>query len=139
MNSESRRTERIKRSLPRGIRIGKFLDGRGKPWFVRYGKDRRCQSFASEGERNDYAEKIGDAVEKEGIHAVHWDPEEWSAYRAFRARVGLSLSQIEEILQMVKQAGSMMKDRHPGMPDLMKSPQSAEETKPVSVVTPPVA
>lgn len=121
MISEARRTQSLKSNLPRGICIGKFSDGRGKPWFVRYSKGRKCQGFATEAQRNDHAEKLAAVAEKEGMHAIHWDPEEWSAYRGFRARVGLTLAQIEEILGMVKLAGLMLKDRHPGMPDALKT------------------
>jgi site-specific recombinase XerD len=92
---EVKRTRRLTASLPKGIHIGQRTDGRPKPYFVRFGKDRRIESFSNESERNDRAEKLAELQQNEGRLALEFDPAAWKAYQALLARTGLTLEQIE--------------------------------------------
>ena len=81
---ERRRTVQIARTLPRGIHLGERTDGRPKPFFIRSGKNRAVQSYATEEERNDAAEKLAELREREGAGMADVNLNEWRAYVEFR-------------------------------------------------------
>src|SRR4051812_12692031 len=85
--SEARRSIELKESLPEGVQIGCWSDGRGKPHFVRFGAERTVESFASEQDRNDRAEALAAALIEHGATALDVDMGEWRRYQDFRRRV----------------------------------------------------
>lgn len=95
--SEADRTAELAGTLPRGIRIGVWGDGRSKPFFVRHGKERTVQSFASEQERNDCAEKLAQAKEEGGTGVLNLNVAEWREWVAFRARCPAPLAELERL------------------------------------------
>lgn len=99
---ESKRTRQLKETLPRGITIGQRNDGREKPFFVRFGLDRTTESFKTEKERNDRAQKLAEGVSREGTAILDFDPIEWRALQDFKRRTGVSLPEAERIIERVK-------------------------------------
>lgn len=99
---ERKRTARLTESLPRGIQIGMRVDGRAKPYFVRWGKDRTLESFASEKDRNDMAEKLAKGMYDEGAAVLSFDAGEWRDYKRFLAETGLGLPQVKELVLAAK-------------------------------------
>jgi len=99
---ESRRTERLRKDLPRGITIGAFKDGRPKPFWVRYGSPKRLESFADEDDRNDRAQALYVARVEQGEQVMRFDPKEWEefqAWKASRVRVGSSMSVADAVAE----------------------------------------
>lgn len=88
LSRERKRTKRLERELPKGITIGERRDGRPKPFFVRYGKDRTVESFITEEDRNDKAEKLRDAVSNHGTSLLNFDPAEWKEFQEWKAARG---------------------------------------------------
>lgn len=93
--SEAQRTADLLESLPEGIQIGHWRDGRRKAFFVRYGKERKVESFEMEGDRNDLAEKKAQAAREHGTAILEVDPKEWMEWKAFRQRVPAPLHELE--------------------------------------------
>lgn len=102
LTREEKRTLRIQEMLPRGITIGFRPDGREKPFYVRYGADRRTEGFISEKERNDRAQVLMEAAEQEGKAVLAFDPAEWKKYLLFRQETGVTLDEAKEIVLRVK-------------------------------------
>lgn len=96
---EPGRTARLLGELPLGVQIGKWGSLRRKPWFVRWGADkaRRTESFATERERNDAAETLGDARAAHGSAILAFDPAAWAEFTAFRARCPAPLAELEAL------------------------------------------
>lgn len=94
---EAKRTKTLGRSLPIGMTLGEYRDGRLKRFFVRYGPKRAIESFESEALRNDRAEKLAEVQEKEGSKALDFDPEEWRHYKRFINRTGATLQKLEQV------------------------------------------
>jgi hypothetical protein len=94
--TESQRTADLLETLPEGIQIGRWSDGRRKSFFVRYGKQRSVESFESEGDRNDLAEKKSEQMKENGTAILDVDPAEWREWKAFRARCPAPLHELEE-------------------------------------------
>lgn len=95
--TEAQRTIELNESLPPGIKIGMWTDGRRKPWFVRWGKDRKVESFTTEMDRNDAAEKLAGAKETEGSAVLTFDATAWREWLAFRARCPAPLHELEAL------------------------------------------
>lgn len=95
--TEAQRTEELNTSLPLGIRIGQWGDDRRKPWFVRWGKDRKVESFAVERDRNDAAEKLAGAKETDGSAVLQFDAVAWREWQAFRVRCPAPLHELEAL------------------------------------------
>jgi hypothetical protein len=93
--SEAQRTADLLLSLPEGIQIGQWRDGRGKPYYVRYGKQRTVESFEREVDRNDLAEKKAAAMKEHGAAIMDVDPKEWREWLAFRQRCPAPLHELE--------------------------------------------
>lgn len=83
---ERKRTSRLEAALPKGITLGKRKDGRTKPYFVRFGEDRRTESFETEAERNDRTDELLKAQEEEGSKVLNYDPKEWRAFQDWKAK-----------------------------------------------------
>jgi len=102
---ESRRTERLRNDLPRGITIGLFKDGRPKPFWVRYGSPKRLESFANEDDRNDRAQALYVARVEQGEQVMRFDPKEWEefqAWKASRVRVSSSMSIADAVAEYLR-------------------------------------
>lgn len=110
---ESQRSEELAITLPPGIQIGTWRDGRSKPFYVRYGKERHVQSYASERERNDYAEKLADVREREGSSVLEFVPDEWREWRAFRQRCPAPLHELEALWLGTRRDTMLVKDAIP--------------------------
>jgi integrase len=93
---DAARTAELNATLPKGIAIGQWYDGRAKPFYVRYGSKRAVESFAKEGDRNKRAEDILRVREEQGLVSMAFDPKEWRAYTEFRQRTGANLAAIEQ-------------------------------------------
>jgi hypothetical protein len=118
MIEESKETIQLREELPRGISIGVFQDGRGKPFFVRYGDRRSLLSFVNEHERNVYAATLIKTFGKAARKHPRNDPLAAEQLHAFETRVGMSLAEVEEVLNRVKQLGlQVAQARAPGLPD----------------------
>jgi len=69
-----------------------FSDGRRKPFFVRYGRPRHVESFASEFERNDRAVILRREWEEyEEPELVRFNPREWEEFKAWKAQRQLAV------------------------------------------------
>lgn len=97
LTQEQKRTEHLALCLPRGITIGERHDGRDKPYYVRSGRHRHLESFATEKGRNDWAAKLGKLQEEEGRVALDVDPVQWRAYQSFLKRSGADLAGLEAL------------------------------------------
>lgn len=95
--SEVDRSAELAISLPQRVQIGQWKDGRGKPWFVRHGIERRVESFANEQDRNDRAEALAGALIEHGATALDVDMSEWRRYQDFRRRVPAPLHELESL------------------------------------------
>lgn len=95
--TEAERTAEIAASLPAGIQLGAYTDGRGKPWYVRYGQERRVKSFAAESERNDFAETLAAKREEQGAGVLDVDLGAWAQWQAFRKRCPAPLDELERL------------------------------------------
>jgi len=84
--SRSRSEELIRARLPKGVKLGQFSDGRGKPFFVRWGTPRRVESFATEAERNERALELADMQVEHGMQVMRFDPREWEEFKQWKAR-----------------------------------------------------
>lgn len=95
--TEAMRSAELAESLPKGIAIGQWADGRGKPYFIRRGPRtaRVLESFASEQDRNDAAEKLAQAVDTGGRSIIDVDMAGWQEWRAFRERCPAPLHELE--------------------------------------------
>lgn len=93
--SEAQRTADLLQSLPEGVQIGFWRDGRRKPFFVRYGRQRTVESFENEVDRNDLAERKAGELKENGAAFLEVDPAEWREWKAFRARCPAPLHEIE--------------------------------------------
>lgn len=93
---EQRRTEKLNETLPRGVRIGVWQDNRPKPWFVRWGPDRKVESFETESLRNDRAAKLAEERDKEGVAALEYDPAEHKRWLDLKRRTGASIEELED-------------------------------------------
>jgi hypothetical protein len=94
---ETARTDRLVASLPDGIALGVWRDGRGKPFFVRYGPSRKVESFALEADRNDRAEKLWEAQRAQGEQILDFDHGELAEWQRFKAQTGASLEQLRTL------------------------------------------
>lgn len=99
---ERRRTAHLMATLPAGITIGERRDGREKPFYVRFGKDRLTESFAKERDRNDRAQELGKSLKTEGTGVLEFDPSEWRDLKAFKERIGVSIEEAEAIVNQVR-------------------------------------
>jgi site-specific recombinase XerD len=97
--TEADRTAELADSLPEGITIGRWGDGRAKPFFVRHGPRtaRVLESFAVERDRNDAAEKLAQGREAEGSAILGFDAAEWREWKAFRTRCPAPLHELEAL------------------------------------------
>jgi hypothetical protein len=95
--TEAQRTAELTAALPVGITIGRWKGERPKPFYLRAGRDRRVESFASEQDRNDEAEKLAERRERDGLGALEVDMGEWREWRAFRSRCTAPLHELEEL------------------------------------------
>lgn len=97
--TDADRSAELANSLPRGITIGEWHDGRAKPFFVRHGSrdSRKLESFASEQERNDTADKLAGATTEHGTEILGFDAAELREYREFRARCAAPLAELEAL------------------------------------------
>lgn len=82
---ERRRTIKLMDTLPRGITIGQFKDGRKKSFFVRYGNPRKAEAFVTEVDRNDRAAALASTREQHGASALNYHPAEWQEFQAWKA------------------------------------------------------
>lgn len=94
---EMQRTERLKSSLPEGISIRTWGDGRRKPYYVRFGPDKKVESFEFEGDRNDRAEKLAEIARTQGSQGLDYDPIEWRAYVDFKRQSGATLEELKKL------------------------------------------
>lgn len=101
LTQEQRRTEHLAMVLPRGITIGERHDGRGMPFYVRSGRKRHLESFATEKARNEHAAQLGKLQEEQGRVALDVDPVEWRAYQDFKKRTGADLPALELLWEKV--------------------------------------
>lgn len=85
LTRERKRTLRLMDTLPKGITIGERHDGRPKPFFVRYGTPRKTESFVTETDRNDQAEKLRDQAVANGTSVLNFDPAEWAEFQRWKA------------------------------------------------------
>jgi site-specific recombinase XerD len=76
-------TMELTAKLPKGISIGQWSP-RPKPFFVRYGKDRTVESFATEEQRNDRAEELLVIRENEGRSALDYSRRDWEEFLEWR-------------------------------------------------------
>lgn len=98
--TEADRTADLMTRLPEGIQIGKWTDERRKPFFVRFGKDRRLESFFDEQSRNDRAEALAETKIEHGAAALNEiDSAEWRRWKDFRSRCPAPLHELEELWQ----------------------------------------
>lgn len=97
---ETARTARLKESLPEGIQIARHVDNRKKPFYVRFGPDRKVEPFASESVRNDRAEQLALDLRTVGTAALEYDPSQSRAFAAFCERTGATLPVIEKLWQL---------------------------------------
>jgi site-specific recombinase XerC len=95
--TEADRTVELENTLPVGITIGRWTGERGKPFYVRHGRDRKVVSFEGEQDRNDYAEKLAQKRETGGTEALDFDPAVLREWRAFRARCPAPLHELERL------------------------------------------
>lgn len=96
--TEAQRSTELAESLPKGIQIGHWADGRRKPFFVRFGKERRLESFFDEQSRNDRAEKLAEAMVEHGAATLdEIDSAEWRRWKDFRARCTAPLHELEAL------------------------------------------
>lgn len=94
--TEAQRTGELMVTLPEGIQIGRWSDPlRKKVFFVRWGKDRKVESFESEGDRNDAAEKLSENRETDGSAVLEFDPQAWREWKAFRQRCPAPYHELE--------------------------------------------
>jgi site-specific recombinase XerD len=85
MTRDRKRTKELMDTLPRGITIGHRKDGRPKPFFVRYGRPRKVESFATEKERNEKAAELDSEKEQHGTSVLNYDPAEWKEFQEWKA------------------------------------------------------
>lgn len=94
---EAGRTAKLRKSLPRGIAIGKTSDRRKSPFYVRHGRDRHMKTFASESERNDRAEQLALDAREQGTDVLNFDPRHYRAFVDFCTRTGATLPAMEKL------------------------------------------
>lgn len=95
--TEAQRTAELLLSLPEGISIGHYKDGRKKPFFVRFGAARKVESFVHECDRNDAADKLASQRDTQGSAILSFDPEQWRAYLRFRERCPAEFDELERL------------------------------------------
>lgn len=95
--SEARRTADLLESLPPRIQIGVWKDGRRKAFFIRSGRDRKVESFESEQDRNDAAEKLAGLSQTQGSAILEFDPSGWREWQEFRGRCPAPLHVLESL------------------------------------------
>lgn len=95
--SEARRTAELVESLPKGIRVGQWGDTRTKQFYVRYGADRKVESFSDEQDRNDFAEKLAQQRSEHGASALTVDLTEWRRWQDFQRRCPAPLHELEAL------------------------------------------
>jgi integrase len=96
---EQKRTARLKKILPTGIAIGELSGDRKKPFYVRTGtgKVRPSTFFAFERDRNDHAEKLAEAVKKDGVSVLSFDEGEVRDWLEFKKSTGATLQQVQTL------------------------------------------
>jgi site-specific recombinase XerD len=92
LTRERKRTLQLMETLPKGITIGDRRDGRPKPYFVRYGTPRKVESFTTEIDRNDYAQKLADKKDEHGTSVLNFDPAEWREFQEWKANRGARMT-----------------------------------------------
>jgi integrase len=90
-------SEELKKRLPRGVTIGKWTNPRPKPFFIRHGKPRTTDSFATEEQRNEFAEERFIREHSEETQKLQdFSLAGWREFQQFRARTGFApLTDIE--------------------------------------------
>ena len=126
--TEAQRSAELAQALPEGIQIGKWRDGRAKPFFIRFGADRRVQSYEVEQDRNDAAEKMAEAREKEGSAILDFDPDAWREWKAFRKRCPAPLHELEELWRNTRHDTMLVKDAIPRYMALRLSEDVAKDS-----------
>lgn len=81
---EKKRTMELMASLPEGIRIGQWKDSRPSPYYVRYGSPRKVESFVTELDRNDHAEKLAAAKEVSGSTVLNYSAADWHEFQEWK-------------------------------------------------------
>lgn len=99
---ENQRSARLRRTLPAGITIGHRSDGREKPYFVRFGPERKTESFTKEKLRNDRAEELAKTAKRHGTKVLEFDPAEWQRLQVFKQRTGLELEAAQELIMRIR-------------------------------------
>jgi len=92
--AELKATVRLRKLLPRGIRIGTWSDLRGKPYFVRYGSQRSVESFEVETTRNERAEELMKQQSKLGSASLAFNGQEYTEWMLFKKETGATMAQV---------------------------------------------